>query len=71
MDSQPVSLLHIPTYTESQALVGDSGFAEVLPLAAHGPGEPLGTAAALLGLMAMWRAFYAAYLDTWAWASAR
>ena len=56
---------------ESQALVGDNGFADVLPLAAHGPGEPLGTAAALLGLMAMWRSFYAVYLDSWVWASAR
>jgi len=56
---------------ESQALVGDEGFAGVLPLAAAGPGEPLGTAAAVLGLMAMWRSFYAVYLDTWVWASAR
>jgi hypothetical protein len=56
---------------ESQALIGDNGFADVLPLAAAGPGEPLGTAAAVLGLMAMWRSFYAVYLDTWVWASAR
>lgn len=58
-------------HAESQALVTDNGFADVLPLAAAGPGEPLGTAAAVLGLMAMWRSFYAVYLDAWVWASAR
>jgi hypothetical protein len=51
--------------------VGEAGFAGVLPLAAQGPGEPLGTAAALLGLMSMWRGFYAVHLDTWAWAGTR
>lgn len=59
------------TFAESQALVGAEGFADALPLAASGPGEPLGTAAALLGLMAMWRSLYAVHFDSWVWASAR
>ena len=33
------------------------------PLAASGPGEPFVTGAQILGLMAVWRSFYAAYLD--------
>ena len=30
-----------------------------------GPGEPFATAAGVLGLMALWRAFYTVYLDFW------
>jgi len=52
------------TAAEDRALVGTEGWATVLPLAAQGPGEPFVTAAGVLGLMAAWRAFYAAYLDT-------
>lgn len=51
------------TAAEDAALVGDEGFASALPLAASGPGEPFVTAAGVLGLMCVWRAFYAAYLD--------
>lgn len=64
-------VLFVVCGAESQALVGDEGFADALPLAAAGTGEPLGTAAAVLGLMAIWRSFYAVYLDSWAWASPR
>lgn len=28
-----------------------------------GPGEPIATAAGVLGIMAIWRCFYAAFLD--------
>lgn len=38
-------------------------FASALPLAASGPGEPFATAAGVLGIMAMWRCFYAVFLD--------
>lgn len=34
-----------------------------LPLAATGPGEPFATAAGVLGIMAIWRCFYAVFLD--------
>lgn len=53
------------TAAEDGALVGDfsQGFGRVLPLAASGPGEPFVTGAQILGLMAVWRAFYATYLD--------
>jgi hypothetical protein len=57
--------LVLVTAAESQALVGAEGWGEVLPLAASGPGEPLGTAAALLGVMSMWRAFYVVYIYSW------
>jgi hypothetical protein len=57
--------LVLVTAAESQALVGQDGWGQVLPLAASGPGEPLGTAAALLGVMSMWRAFYAVYIYSW------
>lgn len=30
-----------------------------------GPGEPFVTAAGVLGLMSVWRAFYTCYLDYW------
>jgi hypothetical protein len=41
--------------------VGEEGFGDLdaLPLAASGLGEPLATAAGVLGLMAGWRALYA------------
>jgi hypothetical protein len=42
-----------------RSLVGDEGFGSRLPLAASGVGEPLGTAAGVLGLMTAWRAVYA------------
>jgi hypothetical protein len=57
--------LVLVTAAESGALVGQEGWADVLPLAASGPGEPLGTAAGLLGVMSMWRAFYAVYIYSW------
>ena len=52
------------TAAEDGALVGTDGWAAQLPLAASGPGEPFVTAAGVLGLMAVWRSFYAVYLDT-------
>lgn len=57
--------LVLVTAAESQALVTEDAFASALPLAASGPGEPLASAAGLLGVMAMWRAFYTVYLDSW------
>jgi hypothetical protein len=65
--SMPVAAaqLVLVTAAESQALVGQEGWGQVLPLAASGPGEPLGTAAGLLGVMSMWRAFYAVYIYSW------
>lgn len=45
------------------ALVGDEGWASVLPLMARGPGEPFVSASGILGLMAVWRSFYCLYLD--------
>lgn len=51
--------LVLVTAAEDKALVGDFGFASALPLAASGPGEPFTTAAGVLGLMAIWRCFYA------------
>jgi hypothetical protein len=47
------------------ALVGAEGWVSKLPLAASGPGEPFATAAGVLGVMAIWRAFYSTYLDVW------
>ncbi|KAI7846210.1 hypothetical protein COHA_000280 [Chlorella ohadii] len=63
--SMPVAAaqLVLLTAAEDATLVGDEGFASVLPLAASGPGEPFVTAAGVLGLMCVWRAFYAIYLD--------
>ncbi|PSC75087.1 secretion system [Micractinium conductrix] len=63
--SMPVAAaqLVLLTAAEDVALVGDEGWASALPLAATGPGEPFVTAAGVLGLMAVWRAFYAAYID--------
>ncbi len=37
----------------------------VYPCCCAGPGEPFATAAGVLGLMALWRAFYTVYLDFW------
>ena len=37
----------------------------VCPCCCAGPGEPFATAAGVLGLMALWRAFYTVYLDFW------
>lgn len=51
------------TASEDGTLVGTEGFASALPLAASGPGEPFVTAAGLLGLMVVWRSFYATFLD--------
>jgi hypothetical protein len=58
--------LILSTAAEEGRLVGTDGFAAALPLAASGAGEPFVTAAGVLGLMAVWRAFYAIYLDTYA-----
>ena len=55
--------LVLATAAEDGALVGTEGWGHILPLAASGPGEPFITAAQILGLMAVWRAFYATYLD--------
>lgn len=55
--------LVLVTAAESHSLVGVEGFADVLPLAATGPGEPLVSAAGVLGTMALWRSFYTIYLD--------
>lgn len=65
--SEPVAAaqLVLVTAAEGKALVGVEGFASVLPLAASGPGEPFVTAGGVLGLMAVWRTFYTAYLDFW------
>lgn len=65
--SQPVAAaqLVLVTAAEGRSLVGATDFASVLPLAATGPGEPFATAAGVLGLMALWRAFYTVYLDFW------
>ncbi|KAK9816549.1 hypothetical protein WJX72_001810 [[Myrmecia] bisecta] len=57
--------LVLVTAAEGKSLVGVESFASVLPLAASGPGEPFVTAAGVLGLMAVWRAFYCVYLDFW------
>lgn len=65
--SMPVAAaqLVLVTAAESRALVGEEGFASVLPVAASGTGEPLATAAGVLGVMSIWRAFYTVYLDSW------
>ncbi|EIE20862.1 hypothetical protein COCSUDRAFT_6943, partial [Coccomyxa subellipsoidea C-169] len=55
--------LILVTAAEGNDLVGDSFFGHVLPLAARGTGEPFVTAAGVLGLMAVWRAFYTVFLD--------
>ncbi|KAK9909820.1 hypothetical protein WJX75_007948 [Coccomyxa subellipsoidea] len=57
--------LILVTAAEGNDLVGDSFFGHVLPLAARGTGEPFVTAAGVLGLMAVWRAFYTVFLDFW------
>lgn len=65
--AMPVSAAQLVLVTAIQtgSLVGDDGFASSLPLPASGVGEPFGTAAGVLGLMCMWRAYYAVYLDWW------
>lgn len=57
------SQLVLLTAAEDGRLVGEEGWAELLPLAASGPGEPFVTAAGVLGLLAVWRSFYAIFLD--------
>jgi len=57
--------LVLTTAAEDHALVGSAGWAAALPLAASGPGEPFTSAAGILGLMAIWRCFYTAYVDIW------
>ncbi len=53
--SMPVSAaqLVLVTALEGRSLVGTDGFADVLPLAASGPGEPFVTAAGVLGECAL------------------
>jgi len=65
--AMPVALCNLVLVTAcgGRAPVGDALFARALPLAASGPGEPLVTAAGVLGLMAVWRAFYTLFLDYW------
>eukprot|EP01025_Chloroclados_australasicus_P041675 TRINITY_DN44328_c0_g2_i2.p2 TRINITY_DN44328_c0_g2~~TRINITY_DN44328_c0_g2_i2.p2 ORF type:complete len:284 (+),score=19.77 TRINITY_DN44328_c0_g2_i2:84-854(+) len=55
--------LVLVTASEGRTLVGGDGFAQHLPLAATGVGEPFVTAAGVLGTMAIWRSFYVTYLD--------
>jgi hypothetical protein len=55
--------LVLVTAAEDGALVGTEGWGRNLPLAASLPGEPFISAAQILGLMLVWRCFYAAYLD--------
>ncbi|KAL4526550.1 hypothetical protein Ndes2526A_g00995 [Nannochloris sp. 'desiccata'] len=55
--------LVLVTAAEDGALVGTEGWGRALPLAASLPGEPFISAAQILGLMLIWRSFYAAYLD--------
>lgn len=66
LTSMPVSAaqLVLLVAAEDNSLVSSEGWAVALPLAATGAGEPFVTAAGLLGLMTVWRAFYVAYLDT-------
>lgn len=63
--SMPVvaAQLILLTAAENTALVGTDGFGSFLPLAAQGPGEPLVTAAGVLGTMLIWRSYYSVYLD--------
>jgi len=42
---------------------GDAYAAHHLPLAASGAGEPFVSAAGILGVMAIWRTFYAGFMD--------
>lgn len=51
------------TAAENMTLVGSEGFGSLIPLAAQGPGEPLVTAAGVLGTMIIWRCYYSVYLD--------
>lgn len=53
------------TAAEDHSLVGTEGFGSLLPLPARGPGEPLVTAAGVLGTMLIWRCYYTVYLDFW------
>jgi hypothetical protein len=70
--SMPVAAaqLVLLTAAEGGVLVGGEGFASALPLAASGPGEPFVTAAGILGLMTVWRAYYTTYLDVFNWRNA-
>lgn len=63
--SMPVmaAQLVLATAAESGSLVGVEGFASSLPLAASGVGEPFVSAAGILGVTAVWRTYYAAFLD--------
>lgn len=63
--SMPVAAaqLVLVTALESRALVGTEDFATALPLTAQGPGEPVATAAGVLGVMCIWRAFYTVWID--------
>ncbi|KAI8463119.1 MAG: hypothetical protein J3K34DRAFT_389251 [Monoraphidium minutum] len=71
--SMPIAAaqLTLVVAAESRALVGTEGFAAALPLAAQGPGEPVATAAGVLGVMSVWRCLYAVWLDPWSSAAAR
>jgi len=55
--------LVLVTAAEDGALVGTESWGRALPLTASLPGEPFISAAQILGLMLVWRSFYAAYLD--------
>eukprot|EP00892_Ulva_mutabilis_P011546 jgi/Ulvmu1/8764/UM048_0019.1 len=55
--------LVLATAAENGSLVIDERFAEQLPLAASGVGEPFVSAAGILGIMAIWRTFYTGFMD--------
>jgi hypothetical protein len=55
--------LVLVTAAESHSLIVDDHFALKLPLAASGVGEPFVSAAGILGVMSVWRTFYAGFMD--------
>lgn len=57
--------LVLTTAAADGALVGAAGWAARLPLVATAAGEPLTSAAGVLGVMAIWRCFYTSYMDIW------
>lgn len=62
--------LVLTTAAADGALVGVAGWAARLPLAATAAGEPLTSAAGVLGVMAIWRCFYTSYMDIWSFRTA-
>jgi len=58
------SWLVVSASVENGSLVGEPGWHDSLPLAARGLGEPWVTAAQILGLVCVWRSFYATFLES-------